>query len=191
MKTLIAQFTGGGPLGGQGIPINIQTDIPPSVFQAAIKSEPPHYRPRPFDEPPPQNAEYRLISYDHVSAVYVLIGSFQDRLLHVRIKHDALIQKVNLIATKHFDWMDKNRVRDFDSWGEEVAFAFDMGYKLVPPLYQIPHHSVEFDDIGKLLPKLYVMRAGGEMLNLQSCFDKPAQCISYPIFYKVPDAKEG
>ena len=84
--------------------------------------------------------------------------------------------------SKHYEWQDNNRRREFETWEQEIEHVKSLGYSLVPPTYHIPHWSMDFSP-GAKVPKIYVLRNDG-MDEMRSRFDCKASRLGYPIFFK-------
>lgn len=91
-------------------------------------------------------------------------------------------QQTALPISSRYQWLDSNRLKEYESWEEEIAFADSQGYALVPPEYHIPHWSTKMR-MGDAMPKIYVMRMTGMLDELTTSFDSPASRLAYPLFF--------
>lgn len=81
-----------------------------------------------------------------------------------------------------YAWSDNNMMKGFNTWEEEIAHVENLGYKLVPAEYYLPHWSTAMQ-MGDVLPKIYVLRNAGP--DLMTChFDCYAARLGYPVYFK-------
>lgn len=86
-----------------------------------------------------------------------------------------------------YNWLEDNQKnRNFRSFEEEIDYMNQLGYRLVPAEYYIPHWSEKMRRQGteSEVPKLYVLRIDNSVEEVTTSFDCYAAAVAYPLYFK-------